>query len=758
MQYTSAEYREGMKQLARKKSYMKINIGLINQSAQENSVVQSEGFTYFSDLIKPLDNESVSKRYATFERGYTQADGTKYFLPREGSGVSFYNAGMVTEELCKDGKQPSVLIKFTTEDPVDIKGLTIQFGEIYPVRFMVETDEKTVIIENDSPLCRTEETYNNVTFMKITAMEMLKRNTRLRIEMLTFGIGIVMDNEKIVSANLKSIVSPISDSLPAIDFDVTIENMDKYYNVDNADSAIQYMSTGQELEVYYGYALDSGTVEYVKGGTLYMKDWSADDTQAKFQAVDIFEYMQDEYKKGEYRPEGISLFELATDVLKDSGIDPDKYWVDPHLKNSIVYNPLPALMHKECLQLIANAGRCVLMQNRDGVIMLKTSYVPEVSVNANQAAPYGDIQQILKEGEYNEYASFERGYTQADGKQYFLPREQNYMEAGYVSSSISDANGLFDENPIITFSLESAYTFYNMNLIFGTVWPEEFLIRTYNNNQKISTYRSKAVKQNTLVSYTFVDVDKVEIEFTRAAPYNRIHLQRVKFGDVTDYEITYDDLKKTPSGTKLEKVKEVRVVRTIYTKGTELKDITTEEITLSTIPASYEFNFNNAVHDLSVCCLIGGEEFECGAVIEQTGTYYCKVSIQEPPATPTDVKLTIRGYEYGISTTMVSTKLNNSGNIKTWDNPLISSEEDAANLVEWVGGYYASENEYKLSYRGDPVLDPNDLAYLESRVVDNFMIRLEEVELKFSGGLSGMIKARREKYVAATKDGLAGSR
>lgn len=745
MQYTSTEYKEAMQQLARNKSYMKINIGLINQNAQENSVVQPEGFTYFSDLKSPLNNENVSKKYATFERGYTQADGSKYFLPRERPGVSYYNAGIVTEELCKDGSRPSVLINFNTTDPVDIKGLTIQFGEMYPVEFTVETDEKTVTIENDGPLCRTEETYNNATYMRITAVKMLKTGARFRIETLTFGIGIVMDNEKIVSANLKTIVSPISENLPAIDFDVTIENMDKYYNVDNADSAIQYMATGQELEVHYGYTLNSGAVEWVKGGTLYMRDWSADDTQAKFQAVDIFEYMQDEYKKGEYRAGGISLHDLAVDVLQDAGIADDKYWVDPHLKDIIVYNPLPVVMHKECLQLIANAGRSIIMQSRDGVIMLKTSYVPEVSVSANQVAPYGDIQKILLPGSYNEYAAFEKGYTQADSKQYFLPRGQNYMDAGYVSASMSDENGAFDENPIITFSMESAYTFYNMNFMFGSVWPEEFVIRTYNNGQKISTYRSKSVKQTTYINYTFVDVDKIEIEFTQAAPYNRIHLKRVEFGEATDYELGYNDLKKTPSGTKLEKVKEVRVIRTIYTKGTELKDITTEDITLQTTPTSYEFGFNNAVHDLSVSCLIDDVEFECGAIVEQIGSYFCKVTITDPPKQPTDVVLTIKGYEYGISTAQNTTKLNNNGSIKTWNNPLISSEADAANLVEWVGEYYAADNEYDLDYRGDPVLDCNDLIYLESRVIEDLLVRLEETNLKYTGSLSGTLKARREK-------------
>ena len=92
---------------------------------------------------------------------------------------------------------------------------------------------------------------------------------------------------------------------------------------------------------------------------------------------------------------------------------------------------------------------------------------------------------------------------------------------------------------------------------------------------------------------------------------------------------------------------------------------------------------------------------------------------------------------------MSTTKLNNNGSIKTWDNPLISSEQDAANLVEWVGEYYAGENEYKINYRGDPVLDGNDLVYLESLVVKDLMVRLEEVNLKYSGSLSGNLKARR---------------
>ena len=746
MQYTSDAYRESMKKLARNRSYMKINIGLINQDAQGSAEVEPTGYARYANIQAPIDGEEVTKRYATYEPGYTKADGKKYFLPRDGTIIPYYNAGIVTDGLFDNSVKPSVLIHFRVPDPLDIKGLTIQFGESYPTKIMVETDEKKVEFENDAELFRTEETFDGCTYMRITAEEMLNGRARLRIESLTFGIGIALGDEKIVEANLQSSISPIAESLPAIDFNVTVENLDRYYNVDSDDSAIQYMTTGQQMDVHYGYRLDDGSVEWVKGGTLYLKDWSANDKTAKFSAVDGFAYMDDDYKRGRYYPEGISLYDLAEDVLRDAGIDADNYWIDPHLKKTTVYNPLPVVSHKECLQLIANAGRSVIMQGRDGEIIIKTSYIPDVEIAANQVADYGDIKSVLKEQErYVEYAAYEQNFIRADGAQYFLPRGENYVKTGYVSESISNADGVFESNPIITLTMETAYTFYNLHLFFGSVWPEEFVIRTYNNGALKGIYRSKGVKQQTLVTNRFLDVDKIEIEFTKTKPYNRLHLNRIELGEATDYELTYDDMTSPPDGTKLEKIKEMRVTRTIYTKGTDLKDLTSDKVVLSADQKEFAITFSNAVHNLSARCLIDDNEVDYGTEITEQGTYYCKVRITKPPSEPTEVELQIRGYEYEISTAMSSVRLNNNGVIKTWDNPLVSSEEDATNLAEWVGEYFAGGNEYKINYRGDPVLDGNDLVYLESRAVDKLMVRLEEVTLKYNGSLSGSLTARRRK-------------
>lgn len=740
MQYVSTEYKEQMQKPARNKSYMRLSMGLINQAAQRGAEIEDEGFAPYADIKAPLNDEKVSKIYATYEENWNSLDGSVYFIPRSGK---YFQQAAVTDALAS--AHPSITIRFNTEDTVSLKGITLKFGKSWPTKLRITTEQGQAEYENSSKEFVTEDTFDNITYMTITALEMSRGETRFRLEQVTCGIGLEFDDNKIINAKLASTISPIAEKLPTIDFSVTIENMDKYYNVDNEDSAINYVETGQELKVYWGYGLDDGSIEWFKGATLYMQEWSADDTTAKFSAVDKFEYMDDEYKKGEYRPNGTTLYELAQDVFEDAGIASDEYWIDPYLQNIIVYNPLPAVSHKQCLQLIANAGRSVLMQNADGILMIKSSFLPNMYAAANHETAYSNAAGLLENENRHEYASYETRFIRVNQAQYFLPRQQaDYVQCGFISEAISKEDGTFAENPMITLSMESAYTFHNITLHFGHAIPAKFVLRTYRNGEKVATYQSKSISAVTIVKYDFVDIDKIEIEFTKAAVFNRIHLMRVEFGEATDYTITYDDLKKPPTGKRLEKVKEMRVTRTIYTPGTELKDLTQEEMDTPTTAAEYEFSFSNAVHDLSVVFLQDTDEIDVGAEVVEQRTYYCRVRISRPPAVPIRGNLTIRGYEFGISTAIKAVTINNKGKIQTWDNPLISSETDAENLVQWVAAYYAAGNEYDLTFRGDPALEVNDLTYLESQYVENLMIRLEEIETSYSGAISGKITARRK--------------
>lgn len=121
------------------------------------------------------------------------------------------------------------------------------------------------------------------------------------------------------------------------------------------------------------------------------------------------------------------------------------------------------------------------------------------------------------------------------------------------------------------------------------------------------------------------------------------------------------------------------------------------------------------------------------------------------------VEVVISGKEYAVSTAKVRRQLNTTGSLEVWENPLVSDAAHAADLAEWIGDYMLADREYNLSYRGEPRLDANDLAFLENKYVPDMLIRVTEHTLKYNGGLSGTIKARRDvSYVAEAKNRLAG--
>ena len=135
MQHVSKAYKESMKQVWRNIGYIKVYIGVINKEAQKRASAEDgrNSFTYFSDPSKPFDAYAVDHVYATAEEDFSAVDGSMYFLP-EAENADFFNQGIVTRDFFG-----TVYVVFNFQG-LDIKGLTIDFGECYPVDFTVEND------------------------------------------------------------------------------------------------------------------------------------------------------------------------------------------------------------------------------------------------------------------------------------------------------------------------------------------------------------------------------------------------------------------------------------------------------------------------------------------------------------------------------------------------------------------------------------------------------------------------------------------
>ena len=752
MQAASNEYKDMMRRKWRNPlSHLRVTIGLINQQAQSSAYIpEPDAYTYYSDLIMPMDNYQVKELYAACDQDYTTVDGSMYFLPRDAADVVL-NQGIVT-----DGLQGAIEIRFPVQ--YDIKGLTVEFGKAYPVDFSIISDGNTVeVTGNASGHYVTEEIFPAAAFLRFVPSVMANGQSRLRINQITMGIGIYFDSKKILSATKKEHISPISEELPTIDFSVTVDNKDRAYDVENEESTVNFLEIGQSIEALYGQAMDDGTIEWIPGTSLALKSWSADDTEMDFQASDRFDGMDGTYYRGQYHPDGMSLYDLAVDVMTDAQVDYREYWIDPYLRDVLVVNPMPAVAHKEALQLIANAGRCILYLDRAGKIFLKSSFVPDMEAASDDEAYFSNAAAVLDHTGKDEYASAGQDHTAADGAEYFLPRQAEgttYLNVGYISDSVADGEGRFAKNPTISITMEAAFKCFGLTLEFGRNWPDTVVFHTYNNDVPVEDYAVSGLSQTHVVNHEFPEFDHLVLEFTQGCPNNRVTLDNITFGDSTDYVLEYGvELTKTPKGTQLTKVKELQVVRTIYNLSTEdVKELVRETIAVAAQDNQYTFYLSNPSYDLSAA-IAEASEGQTAAIIDSSA-YYVTVELAGVSGA---VEVVITGKEYVVTQARVSRQLNTTGSLETWENPLVSDVVHAANLVDWIGDYMKSDREYDLQYRGEPRIDANDIAFLENKYVPDLLIRVTDHTLKFNGGLSGTIKARRDmSHVATAKDRLAG--
>lgn len=733
MYKVSKAYKNKIKQPLRGRGYIKVFLGLFNTEVQNKARLTNYKAAYFSDHSKIFDKSNDNKKnYATLEEDFTTVDGKMLFLPRENS-YYFENTGLISNKLVSEEK--FVLSINLNVSHADIKGMTIDFGENYPVDFTIKSDNgRTLNIhDNNSKVFVTEEVFDDISSISIVFNKMKHIQNRVRIKSIMFGIGLTYGNEKIISSTFTSDISSINEYMPQYDFSITIENNDKYFNIDNPKSAINFLETGQGMDVLYGYELeDEGKIEWIKAAHMVCKEWEADDFKAKIIGTDVFRSMDDEFYYGKYNENGTNLYTLALEVLNRAGIK--QYYLDPYLKDIVINNPLPRVKLREALQIIANTGRCVLMQDRDGGIKIKSNFMPKLSISTNDETVYSNIQNVLDNTAKTEYASMATNYTTADGQMYFLPQNQtNYsLNTGYVSNEISNENCMFSVNPKITIIQEALASYVGCKLGFGNTIPAEFIIRTYNDNTLVNEYKIQdGIEKNTIVREYFDDFNKMEIEFTKTQyPFNRIVLNYFGVGDINDFRMTRNDMLESPKSIKRELVKEIILKYFVYSKTNELITLTDETIKVSKGQEKIYFT-GDPIYEFDI-------ESTPATIIDKSN-YYIRLKFN----TDGECKVIIKGKKYNKLEKQQKKILHQKGTTLYWNNPLISTEELANTTLDWIGEYFTSAIDYEYSYRGNPELDVNDIIYQDSEFDPNMKVNITRLEFTFDKAFSGEIKTRK---------------
>jgi hypothetical protein len=714
-----------------------ISFGLVNQEAQAKATVDNGSYAYYSNKDNIFGEHIDDTVYATLEEEFTKVDGSMFFLPRVTEGGRYYDTGIVSDKLISEARC-EVIISLNTI-ATDFKGLTINFGENYPVDFDIvgSTGQTIEFRGNTKSKWSTEEVLENTTYIKLVFYKMKNPQSRLRIYSIMFGYGLVYHNDSVMSSALDSYVSPIGADVPQFDFSVTLKNYDHYFNVDNPNSAINYLETGQEMDIMYGYQTPgSDTIEWIQGNHLWCSEWESDDNTATIRCQDIFRNMDGEYVKGLYSAAGKSYYALAEEILKDAGIS--EYYIDPRLKKLYSNNPIPRVKYKEALQIIANACRCVLTQSRDGKVQIKSNFMPSASIATNGEETYSNATNVLTDTPKVEYATLAGNYTPTDGTMFFLPRNgKAALTTGYVSKEISGANGTFTKNPVVTITMEAIRAYYGLKLVFGTALPAAFTIRTYKGGEPVNEYpvEKDEINITSIILRDFDDFDVMKIEFTKTAePYNRIVLNYFSLSDVVDFTMNRRDMTSSPKAIKQELIKEVIVPCYTYQENNREENLVYEDIDV--VAGEVETYY---IQDPSYGYKVKLDEVEGKATVVAWSNYFVTIKFNVTGS----FKLEVQGYRYKIVEKYATVSLNARGKTVKWKNPLISNTTMANELAAWLADYYTAGIEYEYDTRGNPELDATDIVYQENEFHDGMRVNIYRYTVNFKQAFSGRVTARR---------------
>ena len=736
MQVTSAEYKEEQKRDLRNESYVYVYLGIISKEAQANA--------YITSNLDPISSQDIFQEpifeayYAALEDNFTRVDGSFYFQPVEASQYALFQ-GAVTSSV-----NGAITFDFHDYHALNIKGLTIDFGDYYPTAFTVTNGTTTYNYTNDHPgIYVLEDVFNSTDYITITPTAMVGGNQRLRIHSIMFGVGLSFDNKTLISTQRRSSIDHLSNSLPVKQFMFTIDNLNKKFNKDNPNSFVNFLQTEQLCTFEYGRKMDDDSIYRIDGGNVALKTWSSNDIQAKFTCVGFLDFMGESFYKGQYRPNGITAYALAQEVLADAGIE--DYRIDSYLNRVTLKNPLPITSHKNCLQMIANACRSILYEDRDGRIVIESSFTPEVtSISFTRATSYSNTEtsrnSIIGNANTTNYATLEYHYSKVDGQSLRWVRAEedpNYpwYANGYVSSIVSNENCELTSECSITIEWEAQWTFYGLELTYPS-WhaPKTATVIGYANGAEVVTDTTDDPRH---FSTEFVECDKIKVIFnTTEYPNQKVHCKHINIGDVSDYNLTYHELAETPIATSIENVKNVDVHHYNFTYANDSQNVSK----VNAVKGENLVTFGSPYHTYSVAFTSTTGTLS----ITESGAYYLKFTSNKAA----EVQISAKKIEVTDST--YRSVVSELGGTKVSKNQLIDNTAHAALLGTWIGEYYDSDTEYSLVFRGEPALDCDDPIYLQNNFVDKNLIRITDETLDTGTGMTTRaqkLTARRISYV-----------
>ena len=388
MQTVSEKWKSAHKQTLLNESFVEVSLDVTDPDALADASPRDNGAIYISDsseLTNGVDKSPLP--YCTLEQNLWILNGGRKAIPEIGSQNDGYIGDVLSDEVCLfSSKTPTITLGFSKVFTDLIPGITITWSNTYG-EF---ADSFVVSAYNGNTLVATKEVTGNRSVKSLVMVDIAGYDRiviqirkwclpyrRARVDGIFIGMNKVYTKSNLFSYSHKQSVDPVSISLPKSEIQFSLDNADGEYNPYNTDGMAKYLMERQEVKARYGLKLNDNTIEWIKGGTFYLSEWYAKQNglSADFTARDLLEFMSAIYEDN-HNLSSRSLYDIASIILNAADIPLNndgsvKWYVDESLKTIYTTAPLPKDTIANCLQLIANAGECVMYQDRNGILRIE---------------------------------------------------------------------------------------------------------------------------------------------------------------------------------------------------------------------------------------------------------------------------------------------------------------------------------------------------------------------------------------------------
>lgn len=357
-------------------AFVEVTYWITEPGAQELAAESNNGVTFFSDhtAIVETDNKQFPK-YATLENNMWVLDGSFDALP---DNAPYGDTGYVA-----DAEFPMVTIQFPTVRNQIVPGVTIIWSEAYgeyATRCRITALNGTEVVAsneflNDSVRSTFDMPMSGYDRLYIEIIDWVVPDHRPRIERFYLGAREVYAKSELMKFTHSQGVDLLSAELPKNHVVFSLDNSSDVWNPDNPVGNVRYLTDRQEVAVRYGYKLPTG-IEWIPAGTFWISEWDTPQNglEVTFTARDFLEFLDVPYSG---RKTG-TLYEIAMDALAHANLPAmsvtgTRYVVDEVLKtiSTDFSNETETYTAAVILQMVANAGQCVMHQTRDGVLRIE---------------------------------------------------------------------------------------------------------------------------------------------------------------------------------------------------------------------------------------------------------------------------------------------------------------------------------------------------------------------------------------------------